>query len=163
MEYKYCPMCTTPLVLAVDPFDDRERATCPGCGWIHRPAHPIGVLAVLEHEGGIVLTHPLGDGYAALPGLFVDRGETVESGIARAVREQTGLEIAVLADIARFTQPGTPLGTAVIVGVRAHSIGGSLLTRGSDGEVGLYARDALPEIIPVRAANLRVMAAWLEG
>lgn len=161
MEYKHCPMCTTPLVLAVDSFDDRERGTCTACGWIHRPAHPVGVLALLEHEDGIVLTHPLGDEYAALPGLFIDRGETVESGIARAVREQTGLEIAVLDDIARFTQPGTPLGTAVIVGVRAHSIGGTLLKRGTDGEVGLYAKDALPEIIPVRLANQRVLAAYL--
>lgn len=161
MEYQHCPMCTTPLLESIDAFDDRPRSTCPSCGWIRRPAHPIGVLAVLEHEGGIVLVHPGGGTGAALPGLFIDRGETVESGIARAVREQTGLEIELLGDLARFHQEGTPLGTALIVGVHARSTGGALLAEGTDGPVGRYERGGLPEIIPVRTANQRVLAAYL--
>ena len=63
------------------------------------PAQPIvGVGAVIFHEGQVVLVkrrfEPLA-GQWSLPGGRLELGETLEAGLAREMREETGLEVEV--------------------------------------------------------------------
>jgi ADP-ribose pyrophosphatase YjhB (NUDIX family) len=127
-------------------------------------AHRLGALAVVEVEQGIVLVHPPGgppDAPASLPSGFVDEGETPEAGAVRLVREQTGLEVELVSELTDFIQEGTPIGTVHMYGYLARVTGGALLANGPEGPAVAYPLDALPAIIPVRAANQRVLAAYL--
>lgn len=163
--YRHCPHCTATLAPRTDPFDGRTRPTCADCGWVYRANSPIGVLAVIESDDGLVFTHPAHgtpDAPASLAGLFLDYGESPEDGLVRAVRELTGLDVEVLDEITRFMQPGTPPGHAHIIGLRTRVTGGTLTTDGAEGPAAVYPRDDLPRIIPVRLANRRVLDAYLE-
>jgi 8-oxo-dGTP diphosphatase len=63
------------------------------------PERPVvGVGAVIVQEGGVVLIkrrfEPLA-GQWSLPGGTLELGETLEAGVAREIREETGLEVEV--------------------------------------------------------------------
>ena len=122
-------------------------------------------LVVVESGGGIVLTHPPGgppEAPASLPSGNVLEGETPEEAAVRLAREQTGLEIELTGELTRFLQEGTPFGTAEMFGFVARAVGGAL-REGDEGPPVVYPVDALPEIIPVRVANQRVLAEYLAG
>jgi ADP-ribose pyrophosphatase YjhB (NUDIX family) len=120
-------------------------------------------LVVVESEPGIVFVHPPGgpaNSPASLPSGVVLDGETPEDGAVRLVREQTGLDVAITGLLVEFEQEGTPYGTAAMTGFVARVRAGEL-REGEEGTPAVYALDDLPAIIPVRAANQRVLAVYL--
>jgi len=120
-------------------------------------------LVVVESGSGLVLIHPQGgpaDASASLPSGIVLEGETPEQGAVRIVREQTGLDVAITERLVDFEQEGTPYGTAAMTGFVARVEGGEL-RQGEEGPPAVYALDDLPAIIPVRAANQRVLDVYL--
>ena len=78
---------------ALDPGAGEIRRDCPYCGrWKNRPAVVDGV--VLNGEGGLLLIRRGRDpcrGSWALPGGFMDWGETALEAVTREVCEETGL------------------------------------------------------------------------
>ena len=67
----------------------------------------VTVDAIIEVEGGMVLIKrsnpPFGH---ALPGGFVDYGESLEDAVRREAREETGLELRDLAQFHTYSSPG---------------------------------------------------------
>lgn len=82
--------------------------TCPGCGnavqTYRNPALTVDVI--IDYGGAVVLVHrknpPAG---WALPGGFVDYGETVEHAAIREAREETNLELVDLRQFAVYSDP----------------------------------------------------------
>ncbi|HJV25790.1 MAG TPA: NUDIX hydrolase [Aromatoleum sp.] len=146
MAPKFCPQCSTPLVLRK--IHGRERETCPTCGetFFHKPA-PV-VLAVIEHADQLVLIRrkldPLG-GYWAPPGGYVEMGESLEDAVVREANEETGLQVAVDGLIGVYSQADV---RAVILAFRAHSIGGEPVAGDDAGEICLVAPGQLPMQCP---------------
>jgi 8-oxo-dGTP diphosphatase len=82
--------------------------TCPSCGTdvkYHRNPFPT-VDIIIELHGGIILierkNEPLG---WALPGGFVDYGESLESAAIREAREETSLEVSDLQLLGCYSSP----------------------------------------------------------
>ncbi len=125
-----------------------------------------GALVVVEVENDkIVLIHPAGgpaSAPASLPSDPCGQGETPVSAAVRIVREKTGLEVVIEREFVTFIQPGTPTGTMCAHGFVAHVTGGSLLDDGPEGPARAYRVTGLPSIVPVRVANQRTLAAYLE-
>jgi hypothetical protein len=61
-----------------------------------------------------------------------------------------------------FIQVGTPTGVMCAHGYLARVTGGSLTEDGPEGPARAYPLDALPAVLPIRVANQRILAAYLE-
>lgn len=85
-----------------------DSLTCPSCGaTVRRYRNPIPTVdIIIEVNGGIVLIErrhpPLG---WALPGGFVDYGETLEQAAVREAREETSLEVNGLQLLGCYSDP----------------------------------------------------------
>lgn len=129
-----------------------ERVVCPHCRatldlW-HQPKLAADVL--VEDEAGRVLlirrrTAPVG---WAIPGGFVDVGETLEAAARREMREETGLDVELIAQFHTYSDPARDprhhTVTVVFHGRRADPVAAP--TAGDDAlEARFFALDALPE------------------
>jgi hypothetical protein len=127
-------------------------------------ATSIGVLIVVETDAGIVMVHPPGapaGAPASLPSAIVPMTDPAAVALV-IVREQTGLDVEVHHALNSFVQEGTPAGTIQMYPYVARVVGGDLSNGGAEGPARTYPVNELPAIVPVRVANQRALAAYLE-
>jgi 8-oxo-dGTP diphosphatase len=82
--------------------------TCPECGaHIQSYRNPVPTVdIIIEIQGGIVLIERKNPPFGwALPGGFVDYGETLEAAAIREAREETQLEISNLNLLGCYSDP----------------------------------------------------------
>jgi ADP-ribose pyrophosphatase YjhB (NUDIX family) len=114
-----------------------------------RPRNPyLTVDVIIEVEGGIVLIKrknpPPG---WAIPGGFVDYGESLEEAAVREAKEETGLDIELIRQFHTYSDPKRD--------PRHHTVSTIFIARASGTpraaddakEVGIFTRDNLPEDI----------------
>ena len=110
---------------------------------------------IIEIEGRIVLIKRKNPPFGwALPGGFVDYGESFETAAVREAKEETGLDVTGLCQFHTYSDPGRDarLHTASTV-FTARSSG--VPVAGDDaGEAGLFSKDNLPELAFDHAAIL---------
>jgi ADP-ribose pyrophosphatase YjhB (NUDIX family) len=130
--------------MAAANIDGRQRTRCPACGFIawRNPA-PVG-MAVIEHEGQLVLIRrrdpPLAS-YWAPPAGYVESGESVPEAVIREAHEECGLEIALDELAGVYSQADVDV---LVIAYRAHATGGSLIAGDDASDAGLFARGRLP-------------------
>lgn len=99
-EYRFCPICASPLALRSELEDAglTERLRCPACDFTHWN-NPTPVLAAIVELDGHVLLARNAAWQHRMMGLitgFMEAGETPEQGIAREIGEETGLSVSAL-------------------------------------------------------------------
>jgi len=109
----------------------------------------LAVDAVILLGDGIVLIrreNPPFEGSYALPGGFVEVGETVEEAVRREAREETGLEIDLLGLVGVYSEPDRdPRGHVVSVSFLAKGFGE--IRAGSDARsAAAFSLDELPPL-----------------
>ncbi len=101
---------------------------------------------IIEYNGGIILIKRKNPPYGwALPGGFVDYGESLEAAAVREAKEETGLNVELVRQFHAYSEPDrdSRFHTITIVYIaRAKGI-----PRAGDdaADVGVFARDKLPE------------------
>jgi 8-oxo-dGTP diphosphatase len=86
----------------------KEHLICPHCGKpVERYKNPVPTVdIIIEMEGGIVLVErknpPPG---WALPGGFVDYGESLEDAALREAKEETSLDVESLVQFGAYSDP----------------------------------------------------------
>ena len=101
---------------------------------------------IIEIDNGIILIERKNPPYGwAIPGGFVDYGESLESSAVREAKEETGLDIENLHQFHTYSQPGRD--------PRGHTISTVFIAKGkgipkaSDDaiDIGIFIKDNLPE------------------
>ena len=86
----------------------KDRLVCPHCGEVvERYRNPFPTVdVIIEVEGGIVLIRRKNPPYGwAIPGGFVDYGETLEAAAVREAREETCLDVELISQLGAYSEP----------------------------------------------------------
>jgi len=82
---------------------------CPNCGYVLRrhqnPTPTVDIIIEIPGQGLVLIQRarpPLG---WALPGGFVDYGESLENAALREAREETGLQVSLLGQFHTYSDP----------------------------------------------------------
>jgi len=151
--YRYCPQCTTELV--VRELDGRTRQVCPACGFIHyeNPVPAAGCL--VERDGQVLMVQRRYPPYAeawTLPAGFVEWDETPEQAAVRETREETGLVVESTGLFGVFPwhqefHDGQAHDNGLLVLYRARVAGGELQAGDDAQDVAWYPVGGLPDDI----------------
>lgn len=115
-----------------------------------KPVTPLLTIdAIIVHDSKIVFVRRKNDpfkGMFALPGGFVEVGETTEEAVMREALEETGLSIEIVKLIGVYSEPSRdPRGHTVSICYLAKGTG--IPKAGSDAaEVALFAIDGIPKL-----------------
>lgn len=107
-EIRYCQSCGSKVQQIVPAGDNRPRAVCESCEFIHyeNPKNVVGCL--LEWQGKVLLCKRSIEprhGYWTLPAGFMENQETTLEGAAREVREEACAECDDLRLFAVYNLP----------------------------------------------------------
>jgi 8-oxo-dGTP diphosphatase len=109
----------------------------------------LAVDCIILFEGGVVLIkrgNPPFQGCYALPGGFVEIGESIEEAVTREALEETGLDIELLRLVGVYSDPRRdPRGHVVSICILSRGMG--KLASGSDARSAeVFGLDGLPEL-----------------
>ena len=112
------------------------------------PALTVDAIAI--KDGQIILIkrkNPPFQGSYALPGGFVDYGETVENAVIREFKEETGLDAEIKDFNGIYSEPDRdPRGHTVSVIFELIITGGEMLAGDDAAEVSFFPLDKLPDL-----------------
>lgn len=117
----------------------------------HLYRNPVfGVDGIIIQDGRVLLVkrgkEPFAGTYA-LPGGFMDHGETSEEAVVREVEEETGLRTEVLDLVGAYTRPGRdPRGHICTLAYRLVVRGGSLRAGDDAAEAAFFRLGSLPPL-----------------
>ena len=153
----FCFQCGTALE---DRFqEDRDRPTCPSCGFIHYLDPKVAVAVVLGDASGVLLGKRMIDpasGKWSFPAGYVNRGEILEEAAVREVAEELGVNVRLRGLVGVYSEAGNPV---VLIVYGGEIVGGQPSPDGREvSEVRRFDLDALPEL--AFPHDRKVLADW---
>ena len=126
----------------------KDQLLCPHCGKIvkaYRNPFPT-VDIIIEMDDGIVLIKRKNPPYGwALPGGFVDYGESLETTAVREAKEETSLDVTLVAQLGAYSEPDRDPRMHTITVVFTAKAQGEPKAADDASDVGIFHQDTLPE------------------
>ena len=148
-KFKYCPVCGSKH-FEVNNFKSKQ---CQDCGFTYyaNPSAATAALIINKCNELLVVRRAKepAKGTLDLPGGFVDMGETVEEGMRREIKEETGLEVNDIRYL--FSSPNLYMYS----GMGIHTIDMVYLVPLDNGTIDVQASDDAAEAIwiPINKVN----------
>src|SRR3990167_7565383 len=131
--------------------------TCPQCGASIQPKNPFPTVdIIIELEGkGIVLIMRKNPPYGwALPGGFVDYGETLEEAAVREAEEETSLKVRLKCQLHAYSDPSRDPRRHTLSVVFVAEASGSPEAKDDAKAAGIYTEKTLPAPIAFDHAKI---------
>jgi mutator protein MutT len=147
--FKYCPVCGSEH-FEVHNFKSKK---CQDCGFVYyaNPCSATAAFIVNDNDEMLVVRRAKepAKGTLDLPGGFVDMGETVEEGMRREIKEETGLDVGDIQYL--FSSPNV----YVYSGMGVHTLDMDYLVRVHGPVPAIKAADDAAEArwIPISEVN----------
>ena len=147
------------------------KESCPQCGhFIKRYRNPVpAVDIIIEYlDQGLVLIERKKPPYGwALPGGFVEYGESLEEAAVREAREETGLEVRLLGQFHTYSDPDRDPRQHVITTVYVARGAGTPQAADDVGALDVFYPENLPEKLAfdhslILRDYLKVRRKWLD-
>lgn len=117
-----------------------------------------GLVTVEGKLVAVIRRNPPHRGMPALPGGFVELGETTEEAVVREVLEETGLATRVVRLVGVYSDPSRdPRGHTVSAAYALEVIGGALKAGSDAMDIALLDPDRLP---PLAFDHARIVGDW---
>ena len=125
----------------------KGSVSCPHCGEevpvFLNPLPTVDIIIVLD--GGIVLIKRKNPPFGwALPGGFIDYGESAEHAAAREAKEETSLDVSNLKQFRVYSEPGRDPRHHTLSVVFTAAARGRPLAADDAIEIGVFARSEIP-------------------
>jgi len=143
---------------------------CPECGNVtRRYKNPVPTVdIIIEHQEGLVLIERAKPPYGwALPGGFVEYGESCEAAAAREAEEETGLKVSLVGQFHTYSDPDRDPRQHTISTVYVASGSGQPKAATDAASLKIFAPEALPANLAFDHARIladyfKVRRKWLE-
>jgi len=127
------------------------KKKCPHCGaeldWYQNPFPTVDIIIEIQGRGIVLIKRkndPIG---WAIPGGFVDCGESLEEAAIREAREETGLQIELKKQMHTYSDPRRDPRHHTITTVFIGAADGVPVAADDAGETGIFNEKELPEPI----------------
>ena len=121
-----------------------------------KPRNPVVTVdAIIEMSGGVILIKrknpPPG---WAIPGGFVDYGETLEEAVIREMKEETCLDINLIRQFHTYSDPARDPRHHTVSTIFIATASGSPQAADDAKDIGIFTKDNLPEDIAFDHRNI---------
>ena len=143
---------------------------CPRCGYVtrrHRNPVPTVDIIIEFQDRGLILIERANPPYGwALPGGFVDYGESLEAAAIREAREETGLTVTLLGQFHTYSDPRRDPRQHTITTVYVAQGQGHPQAADDARRLAIFAPEQLPPVLAfdhslIIAEYLKVRPQWL--
>jgi len=128
----------------------------------HRNPIPTVDIIIELDGGGIVLIERKNPPYGwALPGGFVDYGESLEAAALREAREETSLGVTLLRQFHSYSDPARDSRMHTITTVYVARAAGNPVAADDAASIGVFTRETLPS--PLCFDHAQILSDYFEG
>jgi len=137
-----------------------EGLVCPNCGEpVSRYRNPLLTVDIIieQEDNGIILIRRANEPHGwAIPGGFVDYGESLEDAARREAREETSLDVELLGQLGAYSAPDRDPRHHTVTIVFLARAGGEPKARDDAREVGVFSEKDLPS--PLAFDHAQILA-----
>ncbi len=163
--FRYCPYCAG--AIAEESRFNAVRPVCRSCGFVQFHDPKVAVIALILHEGRVLLVQRAVDpaqGKWSLPGGYMDAGEMPLEALQRELNEEVGLtvEIGRLLDIFPMVNDGGER-VGIVLAFKAGPAGSAAIPYVADDvqAAGWYRPEELPSEIAFDSTR-SLLQRWIE-
>ena len=163
--FRYCPYCAG--AIAEESRFNAVRPVCRSCGFVQFHDPKVAVIALILHEGRVLLVQRAVDpaqGKWSLPGGYMDAGEMPLEALQRELNEEVGLtvEIGRLLDIFPMVNDGGER-VGIVLAFEAGPAGSAAIPYVADDvqAAGWYRPEELPSEIAFDSTR-SLLQRWIE-